>query len=151
MSRPSKRISPRDDAAVLAQILHDGERDGGLAAAGFADDALRLARHELQVEVDDGGDFAGAREVGDAEVAALEHRHVAGLARALFAAVLISRQLPVGSRSVPRGGVGGIAPALLPSSERLRQSLMLISRRPSAIRLKPRMRLETDSAGMSSM
>ena len=68
-----------DDFPVLAQILHDGERDGRLAAAGFADDALRLAGHELQVEVDDGRDLAGAREVGDAEIAALEHRHVAGV------------------------------------------------------------------------
>ena len=33
------------DGAVLAHILHDGERHGRLAAARFADDADRFARH----------------------------------------------------------------------------------------------------------
>ena len=74
MSRPLNRISPDMMRAVLAHILHDGERHGRLAAAGFADDADRLARHHRQVEVDHRRDLAGAREVGDAEVLAFEDR-----------------------------------------------------------------------------
>ena len=114
-----------DDAAVRAHVLHDGERHGRLAAAGFTDDPLRLARHQLHVEVDDRGNLAGAGEIGDAEVAALQHRRLAG------------RRAHV----VRHDGFSG----------RGHQSLMLISRRPSAIRLKPRMRLDTESAGMRSM
>ena len=61
------------DAAVLAQVLHDGERHGRLAAARFADDADRLARHDGQVEVDHRGDLARAREVGDAQILAFQN------------------------------------------------------------------------------
>ena len=66
------------DAAVLAHVLHDRERHGRLAAAGFADDADRLAGHHGQVEVDHGRDLAGAREIGDAEVLALQNRGLIG-------------------------------------------------------------------------
>ena len=49
-----------------------------LPQPGFADDPLRLARHQLHVEVDDRRDFAGAGEVGNAQVAAFEHRDGTG-------------------------------------------------------------------------
>ena len=66
MSRPLKQDRARHDRAVLAQIAHDGERHGRLAAAGLADDAHGLARHDREVEVDHGRDLALAREIGDA-------------------------------------------------------------------------------------
>src|SRR3954454_15050218 len=77
---------------------------------------MRLARHELEIEVDDGRHCAGSRVVGNGQIAALEDGKLIG------------------------------HDWILPL-----QSLRLISRNPSAIRLKPRIRLETDSAGMSSM
>ena len=66
------------DAAVLAHVLHDRERHGRLAAAELADDADRLAGHHGQIEVDDRRDLARAREIGDAEVPALENRGLIG-------------------------------------------------------------------------
>jgi hypothetical protein len=65
---------PAGDAAVAAEILHDGERHGRLAAAGLADNAVRLARHEFQVEIDDRGDLAGAGKVRDGEVPTFKDR-----------------------------------------------------------------------------
>jgi hypothetical protein len=61
------------DGAVLAHVLHDGERHRRLAAAALADDAVRLAGHQLQVEVDHGRNLPGAGEIGDADVSALQH------------------------------------------------------------------------------
>ena len=59
-----------------AEILHDRERDGGLAAAGFADQAERLALAELEADVRHHLHLAGADEVGDRDVAQLEHRRL---------------------------------------------------------------------------
>ncbi len=58
--------------AVLAHIVHDRERHGRLAATRFADDPMRLAGHQRQIEIDDGRDLAGPRVVGDREIAAFE-------------------------------------------------------------------------------
>jgi hypothetical protein len=116
-----------DNFSVAAQILHDGERDRRFTATGFTNDAMRLAGHERHVEIDDGGDLAGAGEVGNAEIAALQDR--GGPARFRRAVGLACH---------------GFSPVI-------HQSRSDISRRPSAIRLKPRMRLETARAGISSM
>lgn len=67
-----------DHAPVVAEVAQDGERDRGLAAPGLADEADALALEELQVEVDHGGDFLPAREVGDAEILAFQDGHVGG-------------------------------------------------------------------------
>jgi hypothetical protein len=63
-----------DDFPVLAHVLHDGECHGGFSAATFADDAMGFARHELEVEIDDGRDFTGPGEIGNAQVAAFQDR-----------------------------------------------------------------------------
>ena len=116
-----------DDSSIAAHILHDGERHRRFAATGFANDAMCLAGHELHVEIDDGGDLASAGEVGHAEIAALQDR---GRPAPVRCAITIASH--------------GVAPVF-------HQSRSDISRRPSAIRLKPSMRLETASAGTSSM
>jgi hypothetical protein len=65
-----------DDSPVLSHEVHDGERDSRFAATGFADDAVRLARHQSQIEINDCGDLAGSREIRDAEVATFEDRRL---------------------------------------------------------------------------
>ena len=40
------------DAAGFAQVTHDGERDGRFPAAGFADQSVRLAADDFQIEID---------------------------------------------------------------------------------------------------
>ena len=61
-SRPLKRIVSGGDPAVAAEVAHDGQRHGGLAAAELADEAEGLA----------GGDGGGeVHHRGDLVVAAL--------------------------------------------------------------------------------
>ncbi len=127
-----------DDAAVLAQVAHDAERDRGLAAAALADEAHRLAGLDDAGKVHDGGDFPQPGEEADREVLDLEDR-----------AVIV----PFGHRSSPwrrgRGAAPG-PPRYLGHNESgaaSAQSFRLSSRRPSARRLRPRTRLISASAG----
>ena len=71
-----------DDPADLGQVAHDGERHGRLAAAGFADDAHRLARHDRAGKIHDRRDLALAGEEGDRQVLDLEDR--LGVSNCLF-------------------------------------------------------------------
>ena len=86
---PLEQDLAADDAAVLPHEIHDGERDGRFAATGLAHDAMRLAGHEREIEVDDGRDLSGARVIGDREVAAFEdgglfaHGHRSSLPRSI--------------------------------------------------------------------
>ena len=59
------------ELAVLAEVIHDREGYGGFAAAGLANDPVRLPRHQLQVEVDHRGHLARAGAIGDREISAL--------------------------------------------------------------------------------
>ena len=61
------------DGAVPAHILHDGKRDGGLAAARFADDPDRFAGIDGEIEVVDRRDRTGAGVIGDRQVLAFEN------------------------------------------------------------------------------
>ncbi len=77
MSRPRKLISPPVDGAVLAHVLHDGQRHGRLAAAGFADD-VRPLRPALTVRLKsiDRRNLTGTGVVGNRDVLALENRNL---------------------------------------------------------------------------
>lgn len=66
---------PAHNRAVAPEELHDCECHGGLAATGFTYDAVRLPRHELEVEVHHGRDLAAAREERNGEIPALDDRH----------------------------------------------------------------------------
>jgi hypothetical protein len=65
MSRPWNLIRP---PTILPML------DGRLAAAGFADDAHRLAGHNCAGEIHDGRYLAAPREEGDGEVLDLDDR-----------------------------------------------------------------------------
>jgi hypothetical protein len=72
MSLPLNLMRPPTIFADVGQVAHDAERHRRLAAAGFADDAHRLARHDVAGEVHDGGDLAALGEEGDGEVLDLQ-------------------------------------------------------------------------------
>ena len=61
-----------DDAAVVAQVPHDGQGHRRLAAARFADQADAFPRLQGQREVLDCRDLAGAGKVGNAEALDVE-------------------------------------------------------------------------------
>ena len=63
------------DGAVAAQIAHDRHDQRGLAAAGLAHQAKRLARADLQGELGNGRDRSAHRGVFHAKVADREQRH----------------------------------------------------------------------------
>ena len=63
------------DGAVLAHVLHDGECDGGLAAAGFAHDADGFAGIDRKVEIIDSRHLSSAGVVGDRDIVAFENGH----------------------------------------------------------------------------
>ena len=63
-----------DDLPDIGEVAHDAERHGRLAAAGFADDAHRLARHDGAGEVHHRRDFAAPGKEGDREVFDFEDR-----------------------------------------------------------------------------
>ena len=65
-----------DDAAVLAKVAHDAERDGGLATAAFPHQPHRLARLDGAGEIHHRGDFPEPGEEGDREVVDLKDRAV---------------------------------------------------------------------------
>ncbi len=73
-SWPSKQDFAVGDDAGGAEIAHDGEGEGGFAAAGFADDAEAFALVEGEGEVGDGGQAAAHGVVFDAQVADVEQR-----------------------------------------------------------------------------
>ena len=81
MSLPWNLMRAADDLPDVGEVAHDAERHGRLAAAGFADDAHRLARHDRAGEVHDGGYLAAAGEEGDRQVLDLEDRLAAFMAR----------------------------------------------------------------------
>ena len=70
--------APGDEAAGAAEIAHDGEGDGGLAGAGFADEAERLALVDGEAEAGDDVGFAGAQEEGDAGGVQFEDGRISG-------------------------------------------------------------------------
>ena len=61
-----------DDPAVLAQILHYAECDGGFAAARFTHQPQRLAGLNAGGKIHHGGDFPQPGEKGDRQVVYLE-------------------------------------------------------------------------------
>ena len=62
-----------------AQVAHDGERHGGLPAAGLADQAERLPRAEREAEAGDHIDLARPDDIRDPDVPQLEDRLAGGL------------------------------------------------------------------------
>jgi hypothetical protein len=58
----------------VGEVTHDAERHGRLAAAGFADDAHRFARHDRAGKVHDGRYLALAGEEGDRQILDLDDR-----------------------------------------------------------------------------
>ena len=61
-------------AADLRQIAHHRQRDRRFAASGLADQPHRGAGHHLAREIHHRGDFAGAREEGNAEIVDFQDR-----------------------------------------------------------------------------
>ena len=60
------------DFSPVGEIPHDAEGDRGLAAAGLADQAHGLARHDLARKIHHGRDLTGADKEGDLKVFDLE-------------------------------------------------------------------------------
>ncbi len=69
----------RGEAAGAAEIAHDGERHGRLAAAGLADEPERLARPYFEAEAGNDIGFTGAQEKRDTRLLEGEDRR--GVAR----------------------------------------------------------------------
>ena len=136
-----------DDAAVLAEVLHHAERHGGLAAAGLADQAHRLARHHGAGEIHHRRDLAQAGE--EARSRGCRSPGSAGTGpRGCFR----SCRPPWGGGEA--GGAAPGPPGYLGQDEsgtgHGAQSLRLSSRSPSASRFRPSTRLISASAGASA-
>ena len=63
------------------QQAHEGERGHGLAAAGFADDAQRLAAVDMKIDIADGVQNPGRHVDLDGQALDLEHRSASLRAR----------------------------------------------------------------------
>ena len=79
---PLEEDAAAHEAAGPPQVAHDRERDGGLAAAGLADEAHGLARAHAEAQRGNDRHLAGARGVGDADVPELQQRGVSHGVRA---------------------------------------------------------------------
>src|SRR6185503_20297650 len=67
------------DIALRGHQAQHGERERGLARAGFADDAERLARRKLEVDRLDRGELPALEPAADAgEPRRIVHAHVLG-------------------------------------------------------------------------
>src|SRR5690606_13839707 len=73
--------APTGDAPVPPEIAHDPHGDGGLAAAGLADQPHGLPLHDREVEVENRRYLSRTGEVADAEALALEERLLGGPVR----------------------------------------------------------------------
>src|SRR3546814_5512242 len=106
----SSDLLAADDGAVVAEIAHDRHGDGRLAAARLADQADALALVQGHVEVDHRRDLAGAREVGETEVPALQDRPAVAFFRSGHDVLPQSRndtsRRPSASRLKPRPSEG---------------------------------------------
>ena len=83
------------DAPVRRQHALEGERDGRLAGAGFADEAIGFAAGDRQRDVGQDRQVAAAHGVGDAEIVEFEGR---GGGRAVVSVSLIRRPPAAGLR-----------------------------------------------------
>ena len=131
------------DLPDVGEVAHDAERHGRLAAAGFADEPHRLARHHLAGEIHHRRDFRHAREERDVEIADFKDR--LGHVRVLRLA---------GRRSNP--AIDRRRPAMSLHSRcreprrGIRQSRSDCSRSASASRLRPSTKVISASAGGSA-
>ena len=112
-ARQGRHVAPFEadraggDLADSRQVTHHRERDRRLAAARFADEPHRLARHDLAGKVHHGGNFPGSGEERDAEAVDFEdrfgHHSLSGLLREEPRGGLEGRSRPLGTWSVLRG------------------------------------------------
>ena len=130
-----------DDPAVLAQVAHDGERHGGLAAAGFAHEPHRLARHDGAGEIHHRRDFAQAGEEARSRGSRFRGSGCDG-SQSAMAPPLWRRCGPGVSHPRPPWDIWAEMAS--------HQSFRLSSRRPSASRFRPRTRLISASAGTTA-
>ena len=86
-----ERDGAAGDRAVARQIAHDGERHGGFAAAGFADQPVGLALPDVEAEIAQHGAVAAGDAIGDREVVQFER--VFGLCGLVGAELVIERSM----------------------------------------------------------
>mmetsp|Transcript_18259 Transcript_18259/g.28909 ORF Transcript_18259/g.28909 Transcript_18259/m.28909 type:complete len:656 (+) Transcript_18259:1222-3189(+) len=135
-----------DDAAVLAQILHNAEGNGGFATAALAYKTYGLTGLYRDRKIHHSRDFPQPREKGNAQLVDLKDRAVI----IQFSHFILSLSevrgniVPCFSVLKKSRGSRGLAPG-----PTLHQSLRLSSRRPSASKFNPSTSVINEMAGGS--